>query len=207
MADESGSRATAAAMAVFGEEQAALDKAGVPSGVLRVGTPLPDGDLLDAVGNATSVRQVMGGQPAVIVFYRGVWCPFCNLALRTYQEQVAGELERRGVALIAISPQTPDGSLSMREKHELTFAVLSDLGNQIARGLGIATAPAPEVRAAQQHLGLDVAAGNADGTATIPMPTVVVVDRDGVIRWIDVHPNYARRTEPEQILRAVAEHL
>ncbi|MPZ86450.1 MAG: redoxin domain-containing protein [Actinophytocola sp.] len=207
MADESGSQSTAAAMAVFGEEQAALDEAGVPAGVLPVGSPLPDGDLLDAVGNATSARQAMGGRPAVIVFYRGAWCPFCNLALRTYQEQVAGELERRGVALIAISPQKPDGSLSMRDKHELTFAVLSDPGNQIARGLGITTAPAPDVRAAQQQLGLDVAPSNADGTATIPMPTVVVVDRDGVIRWIDVHPNYARRTEPEQILRAVAEHL
>lgn len=207
MADGSGAQVTAAAMAVFGEEQAALDKAGVPAGVLPVGSPLPDGDLLDAKGNVTSARQAMGGRPAVIVFYRGVWCPFCNLALRTYQEQVAGELERRGVALIAISPQKPDGSLSMREKHELTFAVLSDPGSQIASGLGIATAPAPEVRGAQQQLGLDVAADNADGTATIPMPTVVVVDRDGVLRWIDVHPNYARRTEPEQILRAVTEHL
>lgn len=60
----------------------------------------------------------MGDRPAVIVFYRGVWCLHCNLALRTYQEQVAGELEQRGIGLIAISPQRPDGSLSMREKHE-----------------------------------------------------------------------------------------
>lgn len=206
MADGSGSQA-AAAMAVFGAEQAALDVAGVPAGVLPVGSRLSDGDLLDVDGDATSIRQAMGDRPAVIVFYRGVWCPHCNLALRTYQEQVAGELEQRGIGLIAISPQRPDGSLSMREKHELTFVVLSDPGNQIAHGLGIVTAPSPEALAVQQELGLDVAAGNADGTAAIPMPTVVVVDRDRMIRWIDVRPNYARRTEPEEILRAVMEYL
>ena len=175
--------------------------------MLPVGSPMPDGDLLDAEGNPTGVRRTMAGRPAVIVFYRGAWCPFCNLALRTYQEQLADELARRGVALIAISPQKPDGSLTMREKHDLTFAVLSDPGNQVAGGLGIVTAPAPDVRAAQQELGLDIAAGNADGTPSIPMPTVAIADRDGVLRWIDVHPNYARRTEPDQIRSAVAEHL
>lgn len=194
-------------MAVFSAEQAALAEAGVPDGVAAVGSRLPDGDLLDVEGAVTSVRRAMDGRPAVVVFYRGVWCPHCNLALRTYQERLAGELDRRAVALIAISPQKPDGSLSMREKHELTFTVLSDPGNQVAVGLGIVTAPSPEARAAQLALGLDVAEGNADGTASIPMPTVVVVDRAGVIRWIDVRPNYADRTEPDEILRAVTEHL
>lgn len=191
------------ALQAFATEQAALDAAGVPAGVARVGTPIPDGDLLDVHGEPTTLDAARAGRPAVVVFYRGAWCPYCNVTLHTYQEQLVPALAERGVQLVAVSPQRPDGSLSMQQKHELTFAVLSDPGNQIAGALGILTEPTDDVRAAQTSLGLDVAAGNADGTDTLPMPTVVVVDAAGVIRWIDVHPNYATRSEPAQILEAV----
>jgi len=105
--------------------------------------------------------------------------PYCNLALRTYQEKLVPQLAQRGVALVAISPQKPDGSLSTQELKELTFTVLSDPGNQIARGLGVLTAPGDEVRAAQQRLDLDLSEANADGTPGLPMPTVVIVDSTG----------------------------
>jgi peroxiredoxin len=139
----------------------------------------------------------------VLVLYRGAWCPYCNLTLRAYENQLVSPLAERGVALIAISPQRPDGSLTMQQRHGLTYTVLSDPGNGIAGALGVLTAPTGAVRDAQASLGLDVAAGNADGTTALPMPTVVVVDASGVIRWIDVHPNYATRTEPARILEAV----
>jgi peroxiredoxin len=143
----------------------------------------------------------------VIVFYRGGWCPYCNIALRTYQAQLVPALAGRGIPLVAISPQTPDGSLSTRETKELTFTVLSDPGNQIAGQLGILTAPSDGARAAQLQLGLDLTKVNADGTTTLPMPTVIIVDSTGVIRWIDVHADYTTRTEPEQVLQAVAQTL
>jgi len=108
------------------------------------------------------------------------------------------------VALIAISPQKPDRSLSMHEKHALTYAVVSDPGNQIAGQLGILTAPSEAARQTQVAHGLDLTAINADGTTAIPMPTVVIIDGAGTIRWIDVHPNYTTRTEPGQILDALA---
>jgi peroxiredoxin len=113
------------------------------------------------------------------------------------------ELARRGVALVAISPQTPDGSLSMQEKNELTFTVLSDPGNRVAKEIGILTAPSAEAHAAQLELGLDLSAVNADGTTGLPMPTTVIVDTDRVVRWVDVHPNYNTRSEPDQILAAL----
>lgn len=189
--------------AAFAAEQADLQTAGVPAGVLAVGDPFPDAELLDATGEPTSVRAATAGRPAVIVFYRGAWCPYCNLTLRAYQEQLAPELDRRGIALVAISPQKPDGSLTMQETHDLTYAVLSDPGNQIATALGILTGPSTDVRAAQSSLGLDLTAVNADGTTGLPMPTVVLVDAEGAIRWIDVHPDYTTRTEPEDVLAAV----
>jgi peroxiredoxin len=190
--------------AIFAAERAGLDVAGVPAGIPGVGAPMPDGQLLDAAGMATTLDQARRSRAAVVVFYRGAWCPYCNLALRAYQQQIVPALAARDVALIAISPQKPDGSVLTRQTNELTFSVVSDPGNQIAGKLGILTAPTDEARGAQAILGLDVAARNADETDTLPMPTVVLVDHGGTIRWIDVHPNYATRTEPREILDAVS---
>jgi peroxiredoxin len=184
-------------------EQVNLDDAGVPTGVSASGALMPDGELLDVRGAATSLAQVRAGRPAVVVFYRGAWCPFCNIALRTYQAELAPALADRGFVMIAVSPQKPDGSLSAAQTNELTYAVVSDPGNQLASALGILTEPDAEAAAAQQKLGLDLAEHNADGGLTLPMPTTVVVDAIGVIRWIDVHPNYTTRSEVPDILAAV----
>ena len=201
------SQAPAVVLGRFAEEQAGLDRAGIPSGVAQPGAVMPDGDLLDAHGAPTSLAKARDGKPAVVVFYRGAWCPYCNIALRAYQEQVVPALNTRGVVLIAVSPQKPDGSLSVRETNELTFPVLSDPGNQLATPLGILTRPTDGARESQAALGLDVADGNGDGTPNLPMPTTVLVDAVGTIRWIDVHPNYTSRTEPQSILDAVASLL
>lgn len=197
-------QAPAEVLGVFAEEQAALNAAGVPAGVTAPGVPMPDGDLLDVHGAPATLATARAGRPAVVVFYRGAWCPYCSLTLRTYQEQLVPALAERGVQLIAVSPQKPDGSLSAQEAGQLTFSVLSDPGNQLATALGILTRPSDDARQAQAALGLDVSAVNADGTAGLPMPTTVLVDAEGVIRWIDVHPDYTTRTEPQQVLDALS---
>ena len=104
---------------------------------------MPDGELLDVQGVPTTLAQVRAGRPAVVVFYRGAWCPYCNLALRTYQAELVPALAARGVELIAVSPQKPDGSLTMAETNKLTFSVVSDPGNQLASALGILSGPEP----------------------------------------------------------------
>jgi peroxiredoxin len=190
-------------MGAFGREQAALAAAGSPAGVARPGTKLADAELLDAHGAPTSLYQAAGGHSAVLVLYRGVWCPYCNVALSAYQRHLLPALTERGVRLAAVSPQAPDGSLPMQEKHDLGFTVLSDPGNGIARTLGILTKPSDEARAAQLELGLDLTAVNADGTTGVPMPTVAILDAGHVLRWIDVHPDYSTRTEPAQVLSAL----
>ena len=190
-------------MGAFGREQAALAAAGVPAGVAPVGTPLADAGLLDVHGAPASLHAAAGDGTAVLVFYRGVWCPYCNIALSVYQQELLPALTERGARLIAISPQAPDGSLSMQEKNELGFTVLSDPGNSVARGLGILTQPSDEARAAQLELGLDLTAVNADGTIGVPMPTVAILDAGHVLRWIDVHPDYSTRTEPAQVIGAL----
>lgn len=193
----------AGAREAFAAERAELDAADLPGGIAVVGVPMPDASLLDAHGNPTTLAQTIAGGPAVVVFYRGAWCPFCNLALRTYEQDLLPGLRERGVNLVAISPQRPDGSLTTQQTNELSYPVLSDPGNRIATELGILAPANDGARAAQAELGLDVAGVNADGTPTLPMPTVVVVDQ-GRIAWIDVHPNYATRTESAEILAVVS---
>jgi peroxiredoxin len=188
----------------FIREQAEL-AATAPRQVVPLGTSIPDAELLDVHGVATTLHTAIAGRAAVVVFYRGAWCPYCNLTLRTYQQSLLPHLIERGAILVAISPQKPDGSLSMQEKNELAFPVLSDPGNSIARTLGALTQPTAEALAAQREHGLDLTETNADGTLELPMPTVVIVDTDGKVRWLDIHPDYTTRSEPDAIVSALDE--
>jgi peroxiredoxin len=181
--------------------------AGLEDDGVQLGEHVPDFELRNANGQLVRLVELLDKGPVVIVFYRGGWCPYCNIALRTYQAQLVPALAERGIGLVAISPQAPDGSLSTKETKELTFTVLSDPGNQIARQLGILTAPSDGTRAAQLQLGLDLTQVNADGTTGLPMPTVLIADADGVIRWIDVHRDYTTRTEPGQVLQAITQTI
>ena len=203
LAAASAANMPADVIAAFTADQAALEARGVPQNVVAPGSAMPDGDMLDVDGAPTSLARLRDGRPAVVVFYRGAWCPYCNIALRTYQAELVPALGGRGFELIAISPQKPDGSLTSAQSNELTYSVASDPGNQIATALGILTEPSPDSVAAQVKLGLDLTEVNADGGKALPMPTVVVIDAAGIIRWIDVHPNYTTRSEVPDILAAV----
>ncbi len=190
-------------MDIFAREQSELAARSVPDANVPVGSVLPDVDLVDAHGAKTTLYAATRARPAVVVFYRGAWCPYCNITLSHYQARLHPTLVERGIELIAVSPQTPDGSLSMQEKNELAFTVLSDPGNMLARHLGILTAPSPEVRAAQLQLGLDLVSVNADSSTALPMPTTIILDGGHVLRWIDVHPDYTTRSEAEDIVAAL----
>jgi peroxiredoxin len=193
------------AMDAFTREQAGL-AASVSAGIAPAGTVLPDAELLDVHGAATTLYAAAGDGTSVLVFYRGAWCPYCNIALSAYQDQLLPQLTERGIRLVAVSPQKPDGSLTIRQKHSLAFTVVSDPGNIIAGRLGILTRPSEEARAAQLQLGLDLTSVNADGTVILPMPATVILDATRTVRWIDVHPDYSTRTEPRQVIGAL-DHL
>lgn len=193
------------AMDAFTREQAGL-AASVQAGIAPAGTILPDAELLDVHGAATTLYAAAGDGTSVLVFYRGAWCPYCNIALSAYQDQLLPQLTERGIPLVAISPQKPDGSLAMQQKHLLAFTVVSDPGNIIAGRLGLLTRPSEEARAAQLQLGLDLTSVNADGAITLPMPATVILDATRTVRWIDVHPDYSTRTEPWQVIGAL-DHL
>ncbi len=126
---------------IFEREQSTLATFGQPDGVLPVGSTLPDVELIGPDGVPTTLGEAAGGRPAVVVFYRGAWCPYCNITLSNYQTLLLPALSDRAVRLIAVSPQGPDGSLTMQQKHDLAFAVLSDPGNVLARRSGSSRRP------------------------------------------------------------------
>lgn len=176
---------------------------GIPADSISAGDRLEPFTLDDANGTPVSLEQIVSSGPAVIVFYRGGWCPYCNLALRTYQRELLPQLGNFGARLVAISPQTPDQSLSTAEKAGLEFTVLSDPGSRLAQRIGIAFQQADEVLAAQRKLGLDLTQVNAEGATHLPRPTVLVVDQDRTVRFVDVQPDYTARTEVADIVTAL----
>jgi peroxiredoxin len=178
---------------------------GVPTNSIKVGAVLDSFTLDDASGNPVSLDQLVESGPAVIVFYRGGWCPYCNLALRTYQQELLPQLGAFDARLVAISPQSPDESLSTVEKIALEFSVLSDPGARLADQIGIAFEQADDVLAAQRNLGLDLTKVNAEGAVRLPRPTVLVVDQDRIVRFVDVQPDYTARTEVADIIGALNE--
>jgi peroxiredoxin len=188
---------------VFSRNSQQLHARGVPAGALKVGDTLPSFTLRNAVGTPVNLDDLVSIGPAVLVFYRGGWCPYCNLALRTYQGELLPQLEAWHATLVAISPQTPGQSLSTAEKAALDFEVLSDPGSQLARRIGIAFEQAEEVLAAQRKLGLDLAEVNEEGSRQLPMPTVLIVDGDCTVQFVDVHPDYTTRTEVGDIIAAL----
>lgn len=162
----------------------------------EVGDKIEDFTLPGADGRPASLADLVADGPAVLVFYRGQWCPYCNLTLRTYQQELLPELKALGASLAAISPQKPDGPLP-----DLEFPVLSDVGSTVARGLGLSYPVSAPVREAMVTLGTDLEQVN--GTWELVHPAVVVVDRDRSLRFVDVHPDFVTRTEPADILKAL----
>jgi peroxiredoxin len=192
-------------VAAFTADQAALEAAGVPAEAVSVGDVVAPFALPDAGGQTRTLDELIADGPAVIVFYRGGWCPYCNVTLRTYERELLPELEAFSARLVAVSPETPDASLATQEKSELTYTVLSDTGAQLATKLGIIWRPSQPGLAAQQQLGVDIRTTRADQSTILPMPTVVIVDRDHVARFVDIHPDYTGRTEVTAILAALHE--
>jgi peroxiredoxin len=172
-----------------------------PAVLLGPGSPMPDGDLTDITDTPTTLHATRDGRPAVVVFYRGGWCPYCNLTLRTYERDLVPVVRSRGATLIAISADTPDGSLTL---HELTYDVLADPNHTIARQLGImATPPTNDTATQTWRATSDAPPNRPSEDPGLPLPATVLVDAAGLIQWIDVHPDHVTRTEPVAIIQAL----
>lgn len=167
-----------------------------------VGEAAPDFELPDARGGSVTLTSLRGEGPVVLVFYRGAWCPYCNLQLRAFQAALA-DIHAAGASLVAVSPQTPDNSLTLAEQAELAFPVLSDVGNDVARSYGLVYALGGADRELHRGLGADLTAFNGDDSWELPAVAVFVVDADGTIRYASVAGDYRWRVGPDEVLAAL----
>ncbi|KAL6861935.1 thioredoxin-like protein [Trichoderma novae-zelandiae] len=172
------------------------------SAVIKPGTPLPSFKLPNALGKEVTSESLLAKGPILITFYRGDWCPFCNLALRSLQQHL-DQFTAKGVTVVAISPELPNTSLSTTEKNELKFEVLSDVGNKVARQLGICWEQPESVKPVFDAFSIDLKTRNGDDSYALPVPTTLLVDAKGTVRNVHTDPDYMQRLEPSTALEWV----
>ncbi|MCZ1008576.1 peroxiredoxin-like family protein [Streptomyces lydicus] len=192
----------AAAREVMDRAGRDLAASGQAERALHAGDTAPGFRLPTATGDTVTLDGLLSTGPVVLTFYRGAWCPFCNFALHALQQQHA-DITARGARLVAISPQVPDESLTLTEKHALAFDVLSDLGSDTAKQYGLSFDLPEDLAAVYDSLGFDLQRVNGGHPRTLPLPATYVIDRDATIRWAFVDTDYTRRAEPSDILAAL----
>lgn len=185
----------------FADQQARLAAMSFPH-ALAVGDRAADFELPNAYGRWIRLAYELERGAVVLIFYRGAWCPFCNLQLRSLQ-QALPQIEALGASLVAISPQLPDGSRSMIDKNALTFEVLSDLQSHVASEYGITFTLAPPDQTLFLEVGNDLRRANGDSTWVLPAPATFVIAADGTIHLARVDSNYTTRINPDEILSAL----
>ncbi|WP_210520051.1 peroxiredoxin-like family protein [Hymenobacter terricola] len=183
---------------------AAVHAAGLVQHSLRAGQPAPDFTLPDATGHPVSLATLLAAGPVVLVFYRGNWCPYCNVQLRAYNQALAS-FKALGATLVAVSPQTPDLTSLTAEEKDLHFPVLSDTGNAVARQYGLAYRVGDAVYHTLHGVGIDLAVFNGDDSGELPLTGTFVIARNGTITWAATEANFKQRPDPTLILAALAQ--
>lgn len=188
-------RIPAEALAVMDRATAEVEGSGIAESTLGVGARVPEFRLPDATGTEVSLSSLLDEGPVVLAFYRGGWCPYCSTELRALQARLP-EITAAGATLVAVSPQTPDSSLSTAEKLELAFPVLSDQGNRVAEAFGLVFTLPEALRQVYAGFGIDLPSANGDDTFRLPVPATYVLRRDGTVAWRFADADYTNERSP-----------
>ena len=175
----------------------------IPELGLSVGASAPNFSLPDATGATVELNHLIANGPVVLTFYRGGWCPYCNIQLRAYQG-ILNELKKLDASLVAVSPETPDYSLDTRQREELEFHVLSDNGNLVAKQFGLVFPVSTEVRLLFEGWDINLENHNGIEGGEIPVPATYIIDEAATIIFGKPDVDYRTRVEPKEILRALS---
>jgi peroxiredoxin len=195
-------RVPAETLAVMADATRALEDLGIIDRSLKTGDRIPDFTLPNHHGVPRRLYDLLDDGVVVLNFYRGGWCPYCNMELSALQ-QALPDLRATGATLVAISPELPDRVVDTQARHALEFDVLSDVGNRVAESFGLAFDLPESLRPIYTRLGIDIPAYNGDDSFVLPVPASYVVDSDGIIRFHFVNVDYTRRLEPDDLLRVL----
>ncbi|MEO9894025.1 peroxiredoxin-like family protein [Aurantibacter sp.] len=164
---------------------------------LKVGEKAPDFKLPNALGKEVLLSEELKKGIVVIKFYRGEWCPICNLDLREIQMKLP-EIKSLGASLLAISPQNPDSALTAKEKNELDFEVLSDANQEVIKAYNLQFDPGEDY-----HNRRDLSLLNGNGSITLPVPATFIINKDGIVEAAHVEANYTERMRASEVLEAL----
>ncbi len=180
----------------------AVEETGILQTALNVGDTAPNFRLRNQNGSPMELSKILKqGKPVILTWYRGGWCPYCNITLAFLQEKLP-EFKAAGAQLVALTPELPDSSLSTSEKNELAFNVLSDVGNGVAREYGVVFKLTDAV-AHRYQAGFNLHAYNGDNTDELPLAATYVIDTNGVIRYAFLDVDYRNRAEPSDIIEVL----
>ncbi|WP_442579811.1 peroxiredoxin-like family protein [Mesorhizobium sp. ASY16-5R] len=170
---------------------------------VKVGDTVQPFTLTEVDGEALGLETLLRDGPLVLIFFRFAGCPACNVALPYYNRHLAPDLNRLGATLIGVSPQVPGKLREIKERHDLDFLIATDADNALARRFGILYSFDEASRRVSLESGSPIGEVTGTGTWELPMPTAVVIDRSGTVRFADVSPDWLVRTEPADIIAAV----
>jgi peroxiredoxin len=179
-----------------------LAASGAAARAVQRGDMAPDFTLTNAKGAPVTLSRLLAQGPVVLTFYRGGWCPYCNLHLRAYQKALP-EIRAAGGQLVAVTPEPPDKSLTTAEKNALEFEVLSDVKGEAGRAYRLFFDLSEELRQLYAASGNDLSKWNADGEWHLPMPATYVIGQDGRVTFAFVDAEYRNRAEPADLVAAV----
>ncbi|WP_448101478.1 peroxiredoxin-like family protein [Luteibacter jiangsuensis] len=181
---------------------AELKASGAAQRALKAGDKAPAFTLNDPDGNPVSSDELLRKGPLVVTFYRGVWCPYCNMELQALQATLPDILQV-GASLVAISPQIASNSRKSARQNAVTFPILSDAHNDVAAAFGLRFTMQDYLVELYKSLKNDLPAFNGDPSWTLPMPARYVIAPDGTIVYAEVNPDYTRRPDPSEMLPAI----
>ena len=179
-----------------------LEGLGIVDRSLKAGDRIPDFSLPNHLGQERRIGELLADSVLVLNFYRGGWCPYCNMELHALQQALA-DIRASGADLVAISPELPDKAMDTQARHALEFEVLSDVGNHVSEAFGLTFELPEQLRPIYTSIGIDVPAFNGDDSFVLPVPASYVVDSDGIIRHHFVNVDYTRRLEPDDLLQVL----
>jgi len=182
--------------------QAIID-AKVTENALQVGSKAPDFTLKNAIGNKVSLYDELENGPVILMWYRGGWCPYCNLTLRAMEDMLP-QYRAGGAQLLALTPESPDKSMSTIEKHELSFEVLTDNDNAVAKTYGVVFQLTDEVKDYYEN-GFGLSAYNGNDKGELPLAATYVSGTDGIITYAFLDADYRNRAEPIEVLNALTQ--
>ncbi len=173
---------------------------GIEDRARNKGDRVPNLSLPNALGEMVSINEALDEGPVVILFYMGEWCPYCNISLRAYQRALP-EIEAAGANLFAISPEKPDNSLSLIEKNDLGYKVLTDRNSRVAKKFGIAYRVDEALSAISDEI--DLKEKNDSHKLELPLTAIYVIDQDRIIQYAFVNVDYRKRAEPFEIVEVL----